>query len=255
MVARGRPEGPPLPTCAGQKAHGPAPCSRCFSIIQQLASPLHAPAGKRKVSVRMASSGCKGGALSLRCNKEVSSHERCCGNPRAVQTVRPGSAGQPSGSHRAGGGGLWISGPQRGGQIHHPQAASGAGQAHGRGNRRLWAAHGSPHPHGDSQAGGQPDREPQLLRPPDRRGEPAHRPNPARGAGAGHRGGAAHRPAGRPEGQADGPLLPGHEAAAGPGRRPAGLPQAADPGRAHQRPGPGGHQAGAGSAEADERRI
>ncbi|MFQ7856837.1 MAG: ABC transporter ATP-binding protein [Flavonifractor plautii] len=55
------------------------------------------------------------------------------------------------------------------------------------GNRRLWAAHGSPHPHGDSQAGGQPDREPQLLRPPDRRGEPAHRPNPARGAGAGHR--------------------------------------------------------------------
>lgn len=37
-------------------------------------------------------------------------------------------------------------GPQRGGQIHHPQAASGAGQAHGRGNRRLWAALGSQAP-------------------------------------------------------------------------------------------------------------
>lgn len=130
-----------------------------------------------------------------------------------------------------------ISGPQRGRANPPPSSASGAGRPTAGEIAVFGRPHGSPHPHGDSQSGGQPDREPQLLRPPDRRGEPAHRPNPARGAGAGHRGGAAHRPAGRPEGQADGPLLPGHEAAAGPGRRPAGLPQAADPGRAHQRPG------------------
>ena len=47
--------------------------------------------------------------------------------------------------------------------------------------------------------------------------------------------------------QKGGPLLPGHEAAAGAGRRPAGLSPAADPGRAHQRSGPGGHSGDAGA--------
>ena len=59
--------------------------------------------------------------------------------------------------------------------------------------------------------------------------------------------GAGDRPAGGAAQQKGGPLLPGHEAAAGAGRRPAGLSPAADPGRAYQRPGPGGHPGDAGA--------
>ena len=95
--------------------------------------------------------------------------------------------------------------------------------------------------------GRQPDREPQLLRAPDGRRKSAHRPDPAGRARTKHPGGAADRAAGRPERQKGGPLLPGDEAAAGAGRRPAGLSAAADPGRAHQRPGPGGHPGDAGA--------
>ena len=43
------------------------------------------------------------------------------------------------------------------------------------------------------------------------------------------------------------PLLPGDEAAAGHCHGPAGLSQAADFGRAHQRPGPCGHPGDAGA--------
>lgn len=54
---------------------------------------------------------------------------------------------------------------------------------------------------------------------------------------------------------AGGELLPGYEAEAGD--RPGLLcrPELLILDEPHQRPGPGGHQAGAGSAEADERRI
>ena len=61
----------------------------------------------------------------------------------------PAPAGQPDLDLTVpgGGGGLWISGPQRGGgQIHHPQAASGAGQAHGRGNDHLLGSRMVPAP-------------------------------------------------------------------------------------------------------------
>ena len=96
-------------------------------------------------------------------------------------------------------------------------------------------------------AGGQPHREPQLLRPPHRGGKPADRPDPPGRAGEKHPGGAADRPAGRPAGQKGSALLPWHEAAAGSGGGSAGLSQAAHSGRAHQRSGPGGHSGDAGA--------
>ena len=43
-------------------------------------------------------------------------------------------------------------------------------------------------------------------------------------------------------------LLPGHEAAAGPGPGPDEPPGVSPPGRAHQRPGPGGHRGVPGAA-------
>ena len=96
--------------------------------------------------------------------------------------------------------------------IHHPQAASGARPTAG--EIAVFGRPMGPRTRMEtlSQVGN-------LIESPSYYGHLTGAENlhivqtPARGAGAGHRGGAAHRPAGRPEGQADGPLLPGHEAA------------------------------------------
>ena len=88
---------------------------------------------------------------------------------------------------------------------------------------------------------------PSYYGAPHRGGESADRPEPPGHTGEKHSGGTANRPAGRPAGQESGPLLPGYEAAAGPGSGTAGLSQAADPGRTNQWSGPGGHSGDAGA--------
>ena len=167
-------------------------------------------------------------------------------NQRPDQALRGTGQRFNSGSPCAEGTHLRPSGAQRGGQDHHHEDAPGADRPHIRHSVYLrTAAEGKrearPAPHR------QPHRVPGVLSQPDRHRKPADlRPASGTQKSQLYQGGAGAGEPALPGQETLRPILPGHEAAAG--HRPGGdaRPGAADPGRAHQRPGPHRHRRGAG---------
>ena len=138
---------------------------------------------------------------------------------------------------------LWIAGTERVWQDHDDGDAARRAEADVGQLSTVWLDRATPAGAGPHRGR---DREPGLLSEPVGAGESRVLPSHLRTRFVGR----GRPPA--PEGGTGGPgrrplpyLLARDEAAAGDSLRPAGRPGAGVPGRAHQRPGPGGHDPGA----------